>query len=300
MLADLSPSALKALLIAGRLSLSIPPFVFRIRSDIPVVQEGLACLYGDCQVLDSDLGFADFHLSVMTRWRGMHRVCQFEMDGFTPFTPLAYSEGFALLEWGMNWCVTGHAHNWLTLHSAVLENKGRAVLLPAPPGSGKSTLCAALMLHGWRLLSDEMALLDPLTGLVTPSPRPVSLKNQSIELVRQLAPEAVIGPVAHDTLKGDVAHLKVSDASLERADEPALPAWVVFPKYTAAAPLTLTTLPKSTSLLELAGNSFNQHIHGRAGFETLVKLVDRCDCFDLRYSRIDEALAWFDSLEPPA
>jgi predicted ATPase len=30
------------------------------------------------------------------------------------------------------------------------------VILPAPPGSGKSTLCAALVTRGWRLLSDEL------------------------------------------------------------------------------------------------------------------------------------------------
>ena len=36
----------------------------------------------------------------------------------------------------------------------------RAVILPAPPGSGKSTLCAALVNRGWRLLSDELTLVD--------------------------------------------------------------------------------------------------------------------------------------------
>jgi hypothetical protein len=43
----------------------------------------------------------------------------------------------------------------------VLERGGRALLLPAPSGSGKSTLCAGLAFNGWRLLSDELALLDP-------------------------------------------------------------------------------------------------------------------------------------------
>jgi ADP-ribose pyrophosphatase YjhB (NUDIX family) len=185
-------------------------------------------------------------------------------------------------------------------HSAVLEKNGRVLVMPAPPGSGKSTLCAALMLHGWRLLSDEMALLDPVSGNVVPAPRPVSLKNQSIDVVRHLAPDAVMGPVARDTLKGTVAHLRVSSDSLARAEVSAPPAWVVFPRFEPNVPLHVEPRPKARALVELASNSFNHHVHGRAGFEALAHLVDRSQCFDLRYGHLPEALAWFNALEARA
>ncbi|MBK1682294.1 HprK-related kinase A [Rhodoferax fermentans] len=267
-----------------------------IRSDSPIVAEGLFQLYAEHEMLDASSTFADFHVAVVPKRTLFKPLCVFEMDGFQPFTPLAAGEAFAFLEWGMNWCVTGYCHTLITIHSAVLERGGRAVILPAPPGSGKSTLCAALMLHGWRLLSDEMALLDPNTGLIQPAPRPVSLKNESIGIIRKRAPQAVFGPVAHDTLKGTVAHMKVSSDSLQRADVPALPAWLVFPKYEASAPLSVAVNPKPGSLMQLAENSFNQHVHGRQGFEALARLVDQSDCYSLTYSQLDEALAWFDTL----
>jgi HprK-related kinase A len=278
----------------------IEPFVFHIRSRIPSVADGLFSLYGEHELLECGGAFADFHISVRESHRLFKRLCVFEADGFKPFTPLAYGEAFAFLEWGMNWCVTSHCHNWLTIHSAVLEKNGRAVLLPAPPGSGKSTLCAALMLHGWRLLSDEMALLDPVTGLVTPAPRPVSLKNASINVIRQRARGLNFGPTAHDTLKGTVAHMQVSADSLAKAHLPALPAWVVFPKYTQGSPLVVSEHPKAQALVELASNSFNHHVHGRAGFEALAALVERCACHDLEYASLEDALAWFDALEGQA
>ena len=68
---------------------------------------------------------------------------------------------------------------------------------------------------------------------------------------------------------------------------------------TREALLTVEARPKPSALVELASNSFNHHVHGRAGFEALARLVDHSDCLDLRYSRLDEALAWARSLEAP-
>lgn len=298
---SLSLSELRQRLSTDGVYLRLPPFVMHVRSPIPIVAEGLHALYAEHELIEpSREVFADFHVAVLPRLGFFKRLCVFEMDGHQPFTPLAIGEAFAFLEWGMNWCVTSYCHHWLTIHSAVLEKQGRAVLLPAPPGSGKSTLCAALMQNGWRLLSDEMALIDPESGEVTPSPRPISLKNQSIAVMRERAPRATFGPLAHDTVKGTVAHMRISPASLAQAQVPALPAWVVFPRYQAGASLSVRDHPKAQALVELASNSFNQHVHGRAGFVALARMIERCVCSDLEYGDTDAALAWFDALEPAA
>ena len=300
LLSSLSRSQLQDRLFGDGLDLLIPPFAVRVQSRIDVVAEGLACLYADYQISPfRGTGFSDFHVSLLSCRKWFRPLCAFQLDGVQPFTPLALSEAFALFEWGLNWCVTSHCHQWVTLHAAVLERGGRAVILPAPPGSGKSTLCAALMFRGWRLLSDELTLLEPESGLVMPCPRPVSLKNISIDVIRERAPDCTIGPIAHDTQKGTVAHLKVSHDSLLRAGERALPGWIVFPRYERGAPLDVRVRAKSAALLDLARNSFNQHVHGRTGFQALARLVDTCDSFDLRYSQLDQAMVWFDALEPP-
>lgn len=300
LLSALSRHELEQQLHGDGLDLVIAPFTVRVRSSISVVAEGLARLYGDYPLATSNAaaGFRDFHVAVQPRRKWFRPLCAFEVDSHQPFTPLALGEAFALFEWGLNWCVTSHFHQWISVHAAVLERGGRAVILPAPPGSGKSTLCAALMFHGWRLLSDELTLLEPESGHVVPSPRPISLKNASIDVIGARYPQGVLGPLAYDTQKGTVAHLKVLPDSLARASEPALPAWVVFPKYERDSALLVQARSKSATVVELARNSFNQHVHGRAGFEALVRLVDACHSFDLRYSELDEALAWFEALEP--
>lgn len=298
-LASIPKPVLRRRLTREGIRLSIPPFVTHIRSPIPIVCEGLAALYPEYELLPPNSGFADFHVAVVYGRRFPRAICVFEVDGLRPFTPLAAGEAFAFLEWGLNWCVTGYCHTMLTIHAAVLERDGRVLIMPAPPGAGKSTLCAALLLNGWRLLSDEMALLDPRSGLIFPSPRPVSLKNASIEIIRKLAPNATFGPVAHDTMKGTVAHLRVPSKSLERATEPGAPAWVIFPIYVVGAPARLEPRPKAESFMQLAENCFNQNVHGRVGFNALSDLVSHCGCYDFSYGRLEEAIEVFSQLPPP-
>ena len=152
LLSSLSRSQLQDRLFGDGLDLLIPPFAVRVQSRIDVVAEGLACLYADYQIPPfRGTGFSDFHVSLLSCRRWFRPLCAFQLDGVQPFTPLALSEAFALFEWGLNWCVTSHCHQWVTLHAAVLERGGRAVILPAPPGAGKSNLCAAVMFRGWRL-----------------------------------------------------------------------------------------------------------------------------------------------------
>src|SRR5262249_42615700 len=155
-----------------------------------------------------------------------------------------------------NWCISGHAHQYLIIHAGIIERDGRAAILAAPPGSGKSTLTAALINRGWRLLSDELTLIRLDDGMAVPIARPVSLKNESIRVIHQFVLDAVIGPVSADTVKGSVAHLKPPASSVEQANLPSRPHWVIFPKYQAGSSVSLVSAPKPNALLRLADNSF--------------------------------------------
>ncbi len=278
------------------------PVVARIRSPLNAVVQGVGLHYAQHPLL-SDEAFANFHVSVdrpggLRRYLGQQVV--FSFDGQRPFTPLPGDQGFPLLEWGLNWCMYTLCNQFLTMHSAVLEKNGRAVIMPAPSGSGKSTLCAALAFRGWRLLSDELALVDPTTGLLWPNPRPISLKNRSIDVIRAYAPEAAFGEVVHDTLKGSVCHVRPPAASVARIAARATPAWVIFPAYRAESPALLTPLPRAQAFMKLVGQTFNYAVHGRDGFVALSALIDRSDSFDFSYGSLDEAVALFDALAADA
>ncbi len=278
--------------------LHLGPFVTHLRCAIPLVAEGVHALYADYRC-ERQAAFADFRVRLgpprgVRRWYRSQVL--FYFDDWPPFKPLPYNQAFAMFEWGMNWCITSHSQQHLMLHGAVVEKNGWGAMLPGPPGSGKSTLCAALVNRGWRLLSDELTVVRTDDLLLQPLPRPVSLKNRSIEIIAEFAPEAKIGTPARDTDKGTVAHMKPPPGCVEQADQLATPAWLVLPKYIGSAPPVLTPLAKGDALMQAVDNAFNYSVLGVRGFDAAAQLIDGCDCYRFSYSSLDDAMRVFAEL----
>ena len=62
------------------------------------------------------------------------------------------------------------------VHSSALERRGRVIMIVAESGTGKSTTAWALLQHGFRYLSDELAPIDPASLDVHPYPHALCLK----------------------------------------------------------------------------------------------------------------------------
>jgi HprK-related kinase A len=248
-------------------------------------------------VADDDI--VDFHVSVerpknFRRW--VRPQVRFYDDGVMPFDPLPVRLALPILEWGMNWCVATHANHFMMLHSAVVERNGNAVLFPAWPGHGKTTLCSGLVLRGWRLFSDEFGLVRPGSSAMVPFPRLLPLKNESIEIIRSFSPQAFLGPSFPKTRKGTVAHMRPPAESVARSAETAEAKWIVFPRWRAKAPLQLKPMPRSQAFLMLATNSFNYEVLRESSFRSVAHLIRNCRCYRLVYSELDEAVEALDNL----
>lgn len=296
---DLTPIELRRRLESAEgLRFHCGPVINALQTTIPAVREGLAIAYADFPLAEP--AFADFHVCVAppVSWRKyLRRQTLFCLDGVSHFEPLPWTQAYPMLEWGLNWCVTSFCHHLLILHAAVVEKGGRALILPGEPGAGKSTLTAALtLLGGWRLLSDEMALLVPADGRVLAIPRPISLKNASLDRVRQWLPDVVMTAPVPDTGKGTVGHVRPPAASVEAMHLSARPAWVVFPRYRAEAATRMAPVSPGNAMMRLVDQAFNYQLHGVDGFRCLSELVQQAPAFEFEYSDIQEALAAFEAL----
>jgi HprK-related kinase A len=295
---DLTPDQLHQRFIGPGLRVGIGPFVVRLHTPIRRFAEDWGIAYGDFPVCDEN-EISDFRIRVtpsFRRWPWREAQAEFQADGASPFLTFPRRLSMPFAEWGLNWCICSNAYQFLIFHSAVVEKAGRAAILAGPPGSGKSTLCAALLAYGWRLLSDELALLDPARGRLQPIPRPVALKGASIQLIEGLMPQLRIGRVFAPTHKGTIAHLRPPIEAVERQAEPALPGWVVFPTHAENADTKLMPLGKAAGFVRLENNCFNYDALGRPAFDALGQLIETADCYELPFAQAAAAAELIDGL----
>lgn len=295
---DLIPTDLNQRLRGDGLLISSGPFNCRLQTSVTDIIPELAKLYAHHPLVPDD-AFVDFHVAIehghgLRRW--FRPQVRFVVDGIEPFTPLPRAQALPMIEWGLNWCITAYSQHVLVLHAAAVARDNRAIIMPAPPGSGKSTLCAALVNRGWRLLSDELTIIRLDTGDIEGLARPVNLKNKSIDVIRDFAPDAFLTQPVHDTTKGTVALMAPSADSVRNVDQAARPCWVILPRYSAGAETSLVPMQTGAAFLQIADNAMNYHVLGRKGFEAVGKLVDQCRHYSFEYSQLDDAIARFDLL----
>jgi HprK-related kinase A len=298
-LLQLPPAELRRQLATSGLWLRTGPFSLRLRSSIGSVAKGLGDLYGQFEVRNPHETFADFHVSVDPQIKlrqGLRSKVYFSFDGVAPFQPEPLDQAYPMLERGLDWCVSEHAHQYLMIHAAVVEKNDQAVILSASPGSGKSTLVAALALSGWRLLSNELALIDRKTGWIHPLPRPIRLKKDSIPLIRAFHADAYFSGISRDTANGSIAYMRPPKESVRRQHEPAKPRWIIFPKWVADGALEVLPRSKQETFQYLTQHAFNYSQLGTEGFRVCSALIKQTDCYDFQYSRLEEAVAIFDRL----
>jgi len=278
-------------LARGELPLRVGPYIYNVQSNLSTVAAGIATLYADFPVADPG-EFVDYNVAIL-RSGLLQRIrgeAQFLFDKKSPFDAIPASQAYAFLEWGMNWCVSVHANEYLKLHAAAVSRGDRAIIMPGIPGAGKSTLCAALGLSGWRILSDEHAMIRPDTTQIIPLCRPVSLKNESIAAIKSFSSDAIFGPVSKETHKGIVVHMK-ADLQADSHDTKNLQATaMVFPRFARDEPQRLSPRRRTDSFILAAYHSFNYSLLCEAGFDAMKMLIESIDCFDLVYHDLEWAV----------
>lgn len=295
---DLSLTELGLRLSGSGLQISSGPFNCRLQTRIAEIVPELAALYAHHPLIQQGT-FVDFHVAInhghgLRRW--FRPQARFLVDGVEPFTPLPRAQALPMIEWGLNWCIAAYSQHVLVLHAAAVARGDRAIIMPAPPGSGKSTLCAALVNRGWRLLSDELTIIRLDNGQIEGLARPVNLKNKSIEVIRNFAPEAFLTQPVYDTAKGTVALMAPSADSVRNVARTAKPCWIILPTYKVGAKTSLVPMQTGSAFLKIADNAMNYHVLGRKGFDAVGKLVDQCHHYSFEYSQLDEAILRFDRL----
>lgn len=168
----------------------------------------------------------------------------------------------------------------------VLAPSGAGLVLPAESGSGKTTLVTALVKAGFGYLSDEAAVVDPVSGSLHPFPKALTIKTGSFPLFPELAAEH-LGSLVPGTWHVHPDQLRPGAAVTGSCD----PGWIVPIRYDPEVDgAQLSPLRPAEVVVELAGSSLNLHRYGIRALPLLAQLARRAGGFRLRFGNLDAAV----------
>lgn len=278
-----------------RFDVSVGPIGFRVGSAWRAPIAALEALYSEYP-RTSDVPRYTVRLEANRFWRQWLRPSLvIRGDHMLPDAlPLPLSQGLLAAEMGMNLQLALGERQYLLLHAASVEKDGHGLILTGESGSGKSTLSALLGASGWRFMGDEFVLLDPLTGLMHPFPRPISLKNASIAALEAVVPSARFGPRLVGTPKGDIRHLRPDINALSTMRQTAVPRLILFPTF--GRDTAVRDVQPGETFVRLTQASTNYTAIGERGFDVLTRLVTSVPAKAIDYPDTATALEMVASL----
>jgi hypothetical protein len=182
----------------------------------------------------------------------------------------------------------------LAMHAAVVGDGRRTIVLPGLSGSGKSTLAATLLARGYRLFSDEVALLSQYGSLV-PIPLGLGLKEGSWPLLEGDYPALAATPVYSRRDGLLVRFLELGSISFAEGEAGRQSMHLCFPRFQPDAPAGLERLSPVNALRRLAETGYQVPGLSVERADRIVDWICGLSCFSFTYSSTDEALRLLDS-----
>ncbi len=170
------------------------------------------------------------------------------------------------------------------IHASAVEKEGRAVVIPALSGGGKTTSCLALLRAGYRSLSDDRPLLCERHGRVEILPFPdrfdVTTTTIGFFPELQMAPTMTVPWRRKRSFDAELIYPGCASAG-------GIPTVVLFPEVAGLPQHRAVPLSKATALQEVLPHSllvFDPQTATRH-FGLLCRLIDQADCYRLLLGR---------------
>ncbi len=176
----------------------------------------------------------------------------------------------------------------LLVHAGCVSQGDVAVLLPADPGSGKTTLVASLVRAGFGYLSDEIAPVDPQSGLVHPFPRALIVRKSSLRLFGDVPASTGLSPVTYKNRR----FISAQDLGAETVRGPRLPGLVVVPRFEPGAETSLTPLRPAETAIELWQHVMNlRNLAAAPALDAIRRVAVRVRGYRLVTGDLNEGIA---------
>jgi hypothetical protein len=218
------------------------------------------------------------------------------LDGRLRFWAESEDELLHLLERSITDQLMRSLSGYHLFHAGAVARNGRGIMLPAASGAGKSTVVAALALSGFDYCSDEVAVLGGDYRL-RPFPKVVSLRREGWERIALDFPVVSQRCLISALAGSGVRYLRPPRLPDGRHASAGYPVdFLVLPAYNPSEPTGLQSVAKSVALTWLMEQSLDLPIWGEAGFDLIVGLVQRAQCYLLTIGNLTRAVELLEKL----
>lgn len=184
----------------------------------------------------------------------------------------------------------------LSVHGAVVTGGGNTLVLAGQSGTGKSTLAAGLLAGGYRLLSDEPAVIDPSGREVLSMPLALGLKAGSWPAALCDYPGLESLPV-HVRFDGQPIRYLLPGAIHLAAKDTGHPAThLVFPSYSPDVSGRTELLSPVQALRAITEAGYQVPGLDEERVERILQWITGMTCFTLAYASSTEALALIEEI----
>ncbi len=195
-----------------------------------------------------------------------------------------------------------NVRDYLLFHSGAVVKNGRAILLPAPKQSGKTTLTLGLLNYGYRYVTDEVGAIQHETLEVVPYQRPIYMWNWSRPLGKEMSKSFRSYRYRADDIprsaeRGRWQYIVPQDGAVMARDSHWKVDWIIFPRYTPKGKTVLKPLGTAQAVVSLMQNGWNQELFHDGGLKICAKLARRARCYTLEMGNLDRACELIEDLQ---
>lgn len=172
------------------------------------------------------------------------------------------------------------------LHAAAVASQGKAILIPAKSGSGKSSFTCWMVQAGFDYCTDELILLNNHVSKnksLRYVYRPIQIKPHGIDAITPLLNNQIkhtgnmVNAITVDMLGGDCCEQQELDAGL-----------FVFPRYDKDAGFEFEKLSPAEAGMNIMSNHVNARNLEGHGFREMMSLVRQVPSYTLTYGGFDK------------
>ena len=188
--------------------------------------------------------------------------------------------------------------DYFCVHAAALAKDETGFLFPGSQHCGKTTLTLELIKQGYKLLSDDLAIINRETLEVMPFPRALNIREKSLPLVSGFEDYIV------SKREFEIADEKRWFLDLkEFAGSPFVPNTIVFPQLEPGEKASLEPFSKTMAVLELIRQNMAPYLPNlpqpddMSNFEVGSRLVDQASTYSLTVGDITDTIKLLLELE---